>query len=93
MHIESTTLIKTSPDVVAADLGGDVALLSLSSGVYYNLNETGAFFWSELTTSGNFDSVVDTMMETYDVDREILEQDLRTLAAELLKLGLITIEE
>jgi hypothetical protein len=91
--IEFTTPIKASSEVVSADLNGDLALLSLESGVYYNLNDTGACFWESLKSCKNMSDVLASMMETYDVDESVLRQDIKALADELLALGLIAIEE
>ena len=40
--------VRLGPDVVYRELGGEMVLLNLKTGVYFGLNETGAEMWTLL---------------------------------------------
>src|SRR5690625_458724 len=42
------TIIAALPDHLTCDLSGDAAILKISDGIYYGLNETAAFLWERM---------------------------------------------
>ena len=44
--ILGSSVIVTATDQVSADLAGEAVILNLESGVYYSLDEVGAYIWS-----------------------------------------------
>ncbi|ESQ81412.1 hypothetical protein AEAC466_21520 [Asticcacaulis sp. AC466] len=75
---------------MACELDGGAALLDLKSGSYFRLNQTGSFVWSLLESPRAFGELFDAMAGHFDVDAEILSQDLKALIGSLLERGLIS---
>lgn len=85
--------VRPARDVVFRELGGEMVLLNLKSGVYYGLNETGTQMWSLLVELKDPGRVVDALEREYAADRAQLEGDLRALLGTLRAKGLIELDD
>jgi len=94
-NINKMSLIVASPDQVSADvspdLSGDIVILQLKAGIYYELNKTGARVWSLAQKPCAFGAILDTLLEEYDVDAQQCEADLMALLKDMISHGLIEI--
>ena len=81
---------EVSDDAVAREVGGETVLLDLASGTYFGLNETGARIWQMLEDGQTPAIACDAILETYDVERDVLERDAMSLLDQLLEKGLIS---
>ncbi len=48
-----------------------------------NLNEAGAFLWRQFECDNTLESVLEAMLQEYDVDEAIAKKDLEKFVAEL----------
>lgn len=57
-----------------------------------HLNETGAFLWSE-AQKGEFDvdSLVDTLLNEYEVSRSVAQNDVRDFVSKLVEQNIATL--
>lgn len=85
--------IRAAPDVVFRELGGEMVLLNLKSGLYFGLNETGTQMWTLLMQLHEPGRVVAALEQEYAVSRAQLESDLRALLSALREKGLIEVDE
>ena len=84
----------TIPDkVIFKKVGEETVLLDFEAGVYYGLDPVGTRMWELLADGQSLDDVATGMTEEYDVDRETLSRDLRTLIGELASRGLVVMED
>ena len=94
--LSNTSVVVVSQDQVSADLSPDrsgaVVILGLKDGVYYELNEVGACIWRLIRQPRSVQSVVDAILEEYDVPAEECMADVLALAENLAKFGLIEIQ-
>ena len=74
---------------VHCDLQGEKAILQTDTGVYYTLNEVGAFIWDLLKSPLNLDAIVKEVMREYEVSKETAEADVLELLLSLQKEGLV----
>jgi len=97
MNISLTraSVLVASQDQVSANLSpdqsGDVVILGLKDGMYFELNEVGARVWHLIQEPRSIQSVVDTLLEEYDVGAAQCEADVLSLAEDMLKRGLVEI--
>jgi hypothetical protein len=78
------------PDhVLARKAGGETVLLNLDSETYYGLDTVGSSLWERLEVGTTFAQVVDALVAEYDVERSVLESDLRSLLADLVENRLV----
>jgi hypothetical protein len=82
-RLDLSTRVKCSEDAMAADLGGELAILNLKTGIYYGLDEVGGRIWGLLKESRTVREVRDVILQEYAVDDATCERDLMKLLAEL----------
>jgi hypothetical protein len=79
-----------SAGVVAADVGGELVMLSLRTGEYYGLNAVGSRVWELIAEPRPVMQVRDQLLAEYpDVEAVRVTRDLLALLAELEGAGLI----
>jgi hypothetical protein len=77
---------------LSSDLSGQVVILGLKDGIYYELNEVGARIWNLIQQPRSVQSIIDTLLEEYDVSAAQCEADVLTLAEDMAGRGLIEIK-
>ena len=85
--------VRPARDVVFRELGGEMVLLNLKSGVYYGLNESGTQMWTLLVELKDPGRVVEALEREYAASRAQLEGDLRELLGTLRAKGLIELDD
>ena len=76
-------------EVVAQNLGKEVVVLHLGTGVYWSLNETGAAIWQELSRHGSVARTVVNLETQFDAGKAELQNAAEELVQKLLKEGLL----
>lgn len=66
--------------------------LNLENGRYYGLNETGSLIWDQLASQKDPQAILDHLQQVFQIDRSILEKDLKQFLEALKKEGLAEIE-
>jgi len=89
--ISRQALITISDSQVSCDLAGEAAILNLADGVYYGLDQVGAYVWKMLGEPRTLGDLCDKVLEEYDVDPEQCEHDIAALIGELEAKGLVTV--
>jgi hypothetical protein len=95
-NLNKNSVLMASQDQVSADLPSDMAesvvILNLKDGVYYELKEVGTRVWNLIQQPTSIQSILEMLLEEYEVDAERCETDLLDLAENLVKVGLIEIQ-
>ncbi len=81
-------------DVLAKEVGGEIVLLSLSTGTYFGLSDVGMRAW-QLLAEGNrsVGGLCQGLLAEFEVDIATLERDILALCADLKANGLISIAQ
>ena len=74
--------------VVDTDYGA--VLLDVKTGVYWELNSSGALALKALLASADIDAATAEVTAQFDVDQQTATEDVRALLAELRSAGLVT---
>ena len=85
--------VRAGRDVVFRELGGEMVLLNLKTGVYFGLNETGTQMWTLLMELQEPARVVTALEQEYAAGRTQLENDLCSLLTTLRDKGLLEVDE
>jgi hypothetical protein len=85
--------VARASDQVSCDLGGDVAILHLGSGIYYGLDGVGARVWALLGEPRTVRDIRDALLAEYDVTAARLEADLLRLLTRLAAERLIEVRD
>lgn len=78
-----------SPSVVFRQMEDGAVLLDLESGVYFGLDEVGTRVWTLLAEHKTTDAVCEAMLAEFDVEPDVLADDVRRLVGELQQHGLL----
>ena len=89
--MQATQIPKHSPNVTHQDVGDQAILVSLITGIYYDLNDTGAMFWNLMDGQRTIAQCAAAIAEEYDVEADVVEADLLELATSFEKEGLILV--
>ena len=90
--ISERSVIEAAEGQVSSELGEEVAILHLQSGVYYGLDPVGARVWNLLQEEPRkVNEIRDTLLEEYDVEPERCTRDLLALLQKMAEEGLIEV--
>jgi len=93
MELVNDSVVVAKKDQVSANLSEDAVILDLSSGVYYQLNEIGAYIWKLIQEPRTIDVLVASLLEQYEVEKKRCEADLLELLGDMAEHGLIDISD
>lgn len=88
-RIDLNTHVRCSDGQMGADVGGELAILSLKTGIHYGLDEVGRRIWTLLNEGRTLREIRDLILEEYAVDASRCEQDLVGLLTELARHQLV----
>jgi len=91
IKIDTTTIITHGNNHVAANLEDKVMMMSVQQGNYYGLDTIGSRIWKLIEQPHSITAVCDTLLEEFEVDREICERDLLMFVQQLAKENLIKV--
>ena len=93
MTISSGSRVEVPADTLINVLGTESVLLSLKSERYFGLDEIGTRMWTVLTTTPSVQEAYVALLSEYEVEPEILRNDLEDLLKQLVEQGLIEIKD
>lgn len=95
MELNSDSTLVASRNQVSADLSpngtGEVVILGLKDGMYFEVNEVGARIWQMIQEPRTVRSVIAALLDEYDVTSEQCEADVLSIAGEMIRRGLAEI--
>lgn len=91
MSISFSDRVKVPDDVLISKLQEESVILNLDSERYYGLDDVGTRILSVLSTSESVGAAYETLRQEYDVDAQVLRDDLLELVEKLANQGLIQI--
>jgi Coenzyme PQQ synthesis protein D (PqqD) len=90
-NIQLQDTVTVSKDAVWCDLEGEVAVLQISSGVYFGLEGPGCEMWDFIQQPKTVTQIVDHLMTSYEVTREICERQTLAFLEEMATRGLVSV--
>ena len=89
--ILDTTRLRRNPKMVFSEIDGEVVMLSVENGEYYNLNISSSEIWTQLNETCTFKELIMYLHNNYDVSQEECENDTRTFIDQGIEKGIIEI--
>lgn len=90
--VEEAMRITVGSQVFSESVDDETVLIELGSGKYYGLDRTGSRLWQLLSELRSTDAVIDTALQEYDVERQVLARDVHELVRNLAARRLVTID-
>jgi len=91
MTISLSDRVTVPDDVLISNLQEESVILNLDSERYYGLDDVGTRFLSVLTSSESIETAYERLRDEYNVDPQILREDLLVLVEKLIDQGIIEI--
>ncbi|MHA7139538.1 lasso peptide biosynthesis PqqD family chaperone [Rossellomorea arthrocnemi] len=76
---------------IESNMGGERVLLNVENGKYYNLGEVGGVIWDCLKSSKTIEQTISILLDEYDVEPSICEENVLTFLHSLEEENLIAI--
>ena len=90
-EINRPSIVVAREDQVSCRLDGEAALLQMTEGVYYGLDEVGARIWDEMQEPISIEELLDRIVREYDVDLDRCERDLIQFCQAMISAGLVRV--
>ena len=85
--------VTISSEVLSQEVDGETVLLDLGSENYFGLDEVATRIWQLLKDGNKLQTVFNTLLGEYDVEKKQLENDLQDHIAHLVEEGLISLTD
>ncbi len=89
--IALTTTVARSDELVSAEMGKEMVMMSLQQGQYFGLNTIGSRIWELLEQPMTVAELCKRLVVSYAVDPETCQQDTLDFLQELYAAKIITI--
>ena len=91
MRIELATMVKQSTKQVSCNLNGEIAILNLTSALYFGLDEIGACIWEAMAEPRKVSELCERVLERFNVEEEQCQADVVEFVRKLDEAGLLEI--
>lgn len=91
MQISFSDRVRVPDGVLISNLQEESVILNLDSERYFGLDDVGTRMLSVLSTSDSIEAAYASLREEYDVDDQVLRQDLLALVESLLQKGIVEV--
>jgi len=81
-----------SAEALSQEVNGETVVLDLKTEQYFGLDKVGTRIWQLINEHRELQTTFDVMKEEFDVEGDRLESDMNMLLTEMMKSGLITLE-
>ncbi len=76
-------------DIAAKIIDGEAIILNIANGLYFSMDEVGAFVWERIEAGCSSGEIRDAVVARYDVDAARAGEDVAALLHTLLEEGLV----
>jgi hypothetical protein len=90
-NITSNVLMQRKGNLLFNIIDGEVVILSIETNKYYGIDKVGSRIWELLEQPVNFQMIVSTLREEYDVSELQCNQDTLTFLKKMEDNNLLTI--
>ena len=84
------TLLKSNPDLIAADMDGETVMMSIDRGAYFGIAGVGSRIWELLATPISIAQITQTICDEYEVDADTCMADVQKFARDLIQHQLVS---
>ena len=89
MTISFSDRVRVPDDVLISNLQQESVILNLDSERYYGLDDVGTRFLTVLTNSESIEAAYEALRREYDIEENVLRDDLLELIENLLNQGIL----
>jgi hypothetical protein len=75
--VTDATIISRSPNVLTAEVDGEILMMSIERGGYFSLNDVGSDIWRRLDSPCSFAELIDQLAADYQASQATIAADVR----------------
>jgi hypothetical protein len=64
------SIVQRAPDVIAAESGHDLVMVSVTKGLYYGISDVARGIWEAIEHPKKVSDLIDDLTASYRIDRE-----------------------
>ena len=87
------SVVSQSPELVATDIDGQTAILSIQSGAYFGLDGVGTRIWSLLVQPEKVNRLCECLLGEYHVERTQCEQQVLAFLQKMAEANLLNVQD
>lgn len=91
--IDSKTIIVREKSIIASDMDGEMVMMSIETGKYYNLGKIGGMIWNLIETPILVSELIKLLIEKFEVDEKKCIEDTIPFLNQIAQHKLILIRE
>ncbi len=91
MKIDPTAIVSQCSEQIFSDLDGETVLMDIKSGKYYGMDTTAHRIWELLASPVKVSDILDTLIETYEVESRQCERDVLQFLSTLADANLLVV--
>jgi hypothetical protein len=86
-----STVVTRNPDLAAADMDGDVVMMSIARGAYYGIGGVGPRIWGLLATPTSVRDLTAVICAEFAVDETTCQADIKAFVEQLIAHDLVSV--
>ena len=90
-RLSTDCIVQRSPDVIAAESGQDLVMVSIANGFYYGVSDVAREIWESIEHPKKITQLVDCLTATYHIDRSSCEEQTLSFLEALLTENLLQV--
>ncbi|MBK8026176.1 MAG: PqqD family protein [Chloroflexi bacterium] len=87
--IDLNSKLVASSNQISTEMPNETVILDVVNGIYYGLDEVGTFIWNQVQSPQTVQSLVEALLDEYDVTVDQAQRDAVRLLSELQGIGLV----
>ncbi len=88
-NLSLESVVQRAEGFVTAEIDNEVAMLSIEEGKCYGLNKVGSHVWNLISDPKRVDEICDDLLQKFEVERALCQQQVLDLLEELRAEGLV----
>ena len=85
MGLTAETMIARSDTALSTEVDGEAVLIGIETGRYYGLDAIGTAIWKGIEQPCRLDALCARLIEDFEGDPAVIEQETRTFVAQLVE--------
>jgi len=73
--VPSSQTFRRQPNILSAVIKGELVMMSVETGQYFNLNAVGAHIWRLMETPQSVDAIVAALVDSYDAPEAAIREE------------------
>lgn len=91
-NITNDSTISQVPGNIVSNMNGEVVMLNIENGKYYNLGEIGGVIWGKIGASITLQKLVSDLLLEFDIKKYECEQQVLEFIVSLQAENLVTVK-